>query len=248
MTGQWLDEVRYLAHPLTGERLLPIGYTSRGPIWPVLGASEAAPEQPAGEDEDAEDAGGSADSDADDGDQGSAEDDADSKDEGQSPRIQELSRENARRRTENKELRTKLDEALKSLRQFQDKDKTELQRATEQASTFEAELNTLRDEVRTLRLGNAFLSANTYTWHDPDLALSQVDKDLLELDDDGTPTKASLQKALQDLAKKRPYLVKQQVTGSSGEPGPAKSRNDQRDEKKRQKELAARGLTGSFRR
>lgn len=242
MTGQWLDEVRYKCHPLTGERLLPLGFTRRGPIWPVLGASEAAPEQPAGDDEDDDQSEQDSGSD----DKPAAEDagEDDKPEAGRTYSAEEY--EAIKRRMQAADRRaTAAEQKAKS---YEDKDKTELQRAQENASTYEAELTALKDQLRTLRLGNAFLSANTYTWHDPDLALSQVDKDLLELDEDGTPTKASLQKALQDLAKKRPYLVKQQVTGSSGEPGPAKSRNDQRDEKKRLKELQSRGLTGSFRR
>lgn len=33
-----------LCHPLTGEPLRALGFTKRGPIWPIMGASEPAPE------------------------------------------------------------------------------------------------------------------------------------------------------------------------------------------------------------
>lgn len=239
-TGQWLDEVRYMHHPLTGERLTPLGFTSRGPVWPVLGASEAAPEQPAGDDEDEDQDAQSPGSD-----DGAESAEEDTKPEaGKSYTQADIDAIKARmqaadRRATAAELKAK---------SFEDKDKTELQRATDRSSELEQELTTLKESVKALRLGNAFLSANTYTWHDPDLALAQVDKDLLELDDDGTPSKESLKKALKALADKRPYLVKSATPAASGDPGPAKSRNAEKDSKSRRSELEKRGLTGSFRR
>lgn len=239
-TGQWLDEVRFKHHPLTGEQLLPLGFTSRGPVWPVLGASEAAPEQPTeDEDEDQDAQSPGSDGDTEDGVEEDPKPEA-----GKSFTQAEMDALKARmqaadRRATAAELKAK---------SFEDKDKTELQRATDRSTELETELTALKESVKSLRLGNAFLSANTYTWHDPDLALAQVDKDLLELDDDGTPSKESLKKALKALADKRPYLVKSATPAPSGDPGPAKSRNAEKDSKSRRSELEKRGLTGSFRR
>ena len=101
-------------------------------------------------------------------------------------------------------------EAEKKVKEFEDKGKDVATKATERVTELETETATLRAEVGTLRVQNAFLSTNSVTWHDPDVALQQAD--LSEVTDgEGNIDKAALKKALEALAKAKPFLVKSET-------------------------------------
>lgn len=239
-TGQWLDEaVRRMHHPLTGERLEPIGYTSRGPIMPVLGASEAAPEQPT-DDEDEDEGTQSPDPD----DKSDEDEDTAKPEAGKTYSAEEYDAIKRRMQAADRRATAAENEA----KSFKDKDKTELQKASDRVAELETAVSDKDVVIKKLRLHNAFLSANTYTWHDPELVMSQVQLDAVEVNDDGEPTAQSVKKELDRIAKARPYLVKTASTSPSGEPGPQKSRNADKDEKSRRAELNKRGLIGGIRR
>lgn len=241
-TGQWLDEaVRRMHHPLTGERLEPIGYTSRGPIMPVLGASEAAPEQPTDDDDEDED---SQNPDPDDKSGDKPDGDEPKPEAGKSYSSEEYEALKARMKAADRRATAAENEA----KSFKDKDKTELQKASDRVAELETAVEDKDSVIKKLRLHNAFLSANTYTWHDPELVMSQVQLDAVEVNEDGEPTAQSVKKELDRIAKARPYLVKTASTSPSGEPGPQKSRNADKDEKSRRAELNKRGLIGGIRR
>ena len=67
----------------------------------------------------------------------------------------------------------------------------------------------LQKTNQSLALQVAFLSDNTYTWHNPDRALKLVDLSKVEIDADGRVT--GLKDALKALATSDPYLIKQEV-------------------------------------
>jgi len=60
--------------------------------------------------------------------------------------------------------------------------------------------------IQTLRINNAFLSANDFTWHDPEDAMRLADLSEVEIEEDGTVV--GLKEALKKLAKAKPHLIK----------------------------------------
>jgi hypothetical protein len=222
-----------LRHPLTGEILEPIGYLPNGKaIWPIMGASESAPEDGTEEDETSEET-------PEEDSTGSEPDDSKEQRSEEKP-ISAEEFEALKRRMQAADRRATA--AEEKVREFQDKDKTELQRVTDRVSELEESLGAKDELIKTLQLQNGFLAANKYTWHDPELALKQVDMDSVEFDADGKPSKESLAKALKSVADKHPYLVKRTESDvtPSGEPGPKKARNAEKDAATRRAEIKKR--------
>lgn len=131
------------------------------------------------------------------------------------PRVKELSDEAARRRIENKELKTQLDEAMSKLKEIEDKDKSEVERATAKLAELEEKLTANETALQQERIEKAFLASNKYAWHNSERALSLVDLSEVTIDEDGKVT--GLDKALEKLAKSDPYLIKSE--GSDGDKG-----------------------------
>lgn len=126
-------------------------------------------------------------------------------------------------------------EAEKKVKEYEDKGKDVATKATERVTELEGEVTNLTNDNRTLKVQNAFLSANSVTWHDPDAALALADLSEV-LDSDGNVDKAALKKALTDLSKAKPFLVKAAddkekdgKNGPSGQPvgsGRTKDKNE----------------------
>jgi chromosome segregation ATPase len=133
--------------------------------------------------------------------------------EGKDPRVKELSDEAARRRIENKELKTQLDTAMQQLKAIEDKDKTEVEKATARVAELEAKQAEMENELQQERIQNAFLASNKYTWHNPERALALVDLNDVKINDDGKVD--GLDKALEKLAKSDPYLIKSSDDGGT---------------------------------
>ena len=87
-----------------------------------------------------------------------------------------------------------------------------------------------RDKViQQLRINNAFLTANDYTWHDPEDAMRLADLSDVEIEEDGTVV--GLKEALKALARSKPHLIKTPVKtddkrGSSGSANNGKRKGD----------------------
>lgn len=97
------------------------------------------------------------------------------------------------------------------LQQLKDKDLSEKDKAVKDLQTITQERDSLLGEVNKLRLANAFLSANTITWNDSDVALEIASsKGYLDdaVSDKGEVDSKELAKALEKLSKDKPYLVK----------------------------------------
>lgn len=139
-------------------------------------------------------------------------------------------------------------EAERKLREREDEDKSELEKAQSRVSEIEEENTTLKGQVNSLRLENAFLTANKHSWHDPDVALSLAQsKKYLDdvVDDDGEVDKKELSKSLDRLAKEHPYLVAKEDKSEeddlpeSGSSGGGRSDNS-KDAKARKQQLRGR--------
>ena len=130
---------------------------------------------------------------------------------------------------------TRASAAEKKVKEYEDKGKDVATKATERVTELEG-LNTgLTEENRTLKVQNAFLSTNSVTWHDPDVALSQADLSEV-LDSDGGVDKGALKKVLDALAKAKPFLVKSETdTGDkskgNGKTGGAVGSGSKKDHK-----------------
>ena len=121
-------------------------------------------------------------------------------------------------RAEFDKLRNQLSEADRKrttaeteLQKLKDKDLSEKDKAVKDLQTVTDERDSLVGEVNKLRLANAFLSANTITWNDSDVALEIASsKGYLDdaVSDKGEVDGKALAKALEQLSKDKPYLVK----------------------------------------
>ncbi len=118
------------------------------------------------------------------------------------------------------------------LREIEDAEKGELEKATDRVGTLETEVTELRSELQSERLSNAFLASNKHTWHKPASALKLAQSEgFLEdvIKDDGTVDNKAMGSALDKLAREHEYLVKREGSGSSGESSSGRSGNGKDD-------------------
>jgi hypothetical protein len=115
--------------------------------------------------------------------------------------------------------------AEQELKQIRDKDLPEVDKLKRDYADAQAQVEKLSNSNRELALKVAFLSDNTYGWHNPERALKLVDLSQLEINEDGTVR--GLKDALKALATSDPYLIKQEVkeTNSAGPAGTAPGNN-----------------------
>jgi hypothetical protein len=147
-------------------------------------------------------------------------------------KITALEEEKARHVRRRQEAEKERDEIKSRLEELEGKDKTELEKATTRVTELESENKALQESLRTTRLENAFLTDNTYTWHNPRRALSLADLSDVEIDSDGTVH--GLKKALDALAKSDAYLLKKDDDEGEGEEGD-RTGTEQKNRSKRKK-------------
>lgn len=108
---------------------------------------------------------------------------------------------------------TKAEQELKAIR---DKDLPDAEKLKRDYAEAQATVEKLSTTNRELALKVAFLSDNTYSWHNPERALRLVDMSQLEIQDDGSVR--GLKDALKALATSDPYLIKQEVKETNTAP------------------------------
>ena len=106
--------------------------------------------------------------------------------------------------------------AEQELRQIRDKDLPEAEKLKRDYADAQAKVEKLTTANNELALKVAFLSDNTYPWHNPERALRLVDLSQLEIGEDGSVR--GLKDALKALAASDPYLVKQEVKETNTAP------------------------------
>jgi hypothetical protein len=181
------EAISRFVDPRTGQRLRPLGVVGGRTVWPMMGASPDDPSDPDNEDEDKETK------------------DKDTGSEGKIVALEEEKNRHVRRRTEAERERDALKQELEEIR---GKDKSEVEKMTERVTTLESENTSLKEALRSQRLENAFLSDNTYSWHNPGRALALADLSEVEIDEDGKVH--GLKAALDKLAKSDAYLLKKE--------------------------------------
>lgn len=129
-------------------------------------------------------------------------------------RLKEANDESAARRHKAKELEAANAELAAKLKEFQDKDKSELERAQGDLETTKKQLDQANETIMQLRIQNAFLGSNKHQWQSAEAAQRLADLSDVKIDDDGKVT--GLDKALDKLAKDHPYLLKPTDNGGQG--------------------------------
>lgn len=135
-------------------------------------------------------------------------------------KIQDLNEEKDRHFNLRKTAEKERDDALRRLKEIEDKDKDEQTKTQERVQELESDVTSLREQNQKLAVENAFLKENTYAWQSPEVALRLADLSSVEIDKDGKVV--GLKAALDKLAKDNPFLLKPKDEGDdkggSGKP------------------------------
>lgn len=108
------------------------------------------------------------------------------------------------------EAEKRLNETLARLKEFEDKDKSEIEKAQADAAEAQKRAEEAETALKRERINNAFLLHNSVTWHNPEKALALLDLSEVTISDDGTVV--GMDKAIEALAKSDAYLVKTEDT------------------------------------
>jgi Phage minor structural protein GP20 len=202
-------------HPLTGETFVPLMFCKDGrPVWPIMGGSEGPPEGGGSGSEGQGNGSTSGTTDSGDGTGGSGGQTGDTGETTVSRADHDaLQRRMQQTDRQNSELQQKL-------KDIEDKDKSELDKATGRVAELEQTVTKLGDELKRLRLNNAILVSPKHTWHDPRDVLRELSEDeSVSIDDDGKVS--GVEAALDKLAKAKPYLLKADSGGTVDRSGDA---------------------------
>lgn len=213
-------------HPLTGERLRPLGVRSDGRlIWPMMGGSETPPENDGGDDNP-----------DDEGNKDPEGKDPDSKDSDKDPegdpdaKIAALEDEKNRHVRRRQEAETERDKLKRELEELKGKDTPELDQLRTKVTNLESQNQSLEGSLRESRLQIAFLQDNTYQWHNPGRAMALADLSEVEIDSDGKVH--GLKSALDKLAKSDAYLIKESSDDSKKQKTPPNTADPKNPSKK----------------
>jgi hypothetical protein len=191
----------------------PIGYRKDGrPIFPIMGGAEGDPPatppantppnpaNPPADDEDKDD-----------------EEEEDDPDPSKGNyRIKKLSDEAAAHRVRAKAAEQALEAANLKLREYDDKDKSELEKAQRDAQEALERAVKAEEALTKQKLDNAFLESNTVKWKNAKTAMKLIDLSEVKINDDGEVD--GMDKAIKALAKSDPYLLDGEAPGGGKPP------------------------------
>lgn len=128
-------------------------------------------------------------------------------------------------------------DAEKKLSDLEKKDMSELERTKTELQERDKTIETLNATISQMALQNAFLTDNKYTWHDPRDALALLDREGVEIKEDGKVT--GLRSAIDKLAKAKPHLIKNEDNKkdeegegtASGSPSNGRRKGDEKTNK-----------------
>lgn len=106
--------------------------------------------------------------------------------------------------------------AERELKQLRDKDLPEAEKLQRDFQAAQEQVQKLQVTNQQLALKVAFLTDNTYTWHNPETALKLVDLSQVTVEEDGTVS--GLKDALKALATSNDYLIKKEATQEAPKP------------------------------
>jgi hypothetical protein len=170
-------------HPTSGLPVRAVGFRTDGsPLWPLLGSEgDGATDTATAQTGTQGGAGGTTDSGQGATGSGSTSDDKGAaQSDGDKPTDATVSREEFDQlRRQLSAADKKREEAERRAKEFEDRDKSELDKATERAAQLEAERDSAREEAAQLRLERTMLADPTYgadKWHDPEDVLVRLGK------------------------------------------------------------------------
>lgn len=149
------------------------------------------------------------------------------------PRLKELSDEAAKRRVEAKAEKDRADALAAKLREYEDKDKSELEKAQRDAKELGDKVETLEAQLSTAQLELSFFrSGAAAQLQDPADALKFLDLTSIKAGDDGTLPDKEVLAAVNDLLKRKPYLAKSPGDNGDGPDDPSGRTSNSRKGKK----------------
>lgn len=116
--------------------------------------------------------------------------------------------------------------AEKKLKDKDDADLSATEKATKEAAESKAEAEKLKNQLRTEKILNSFLTIKDVNWHDSADAFALLDRAGVDIDSD-TGKVTGMDAAVKALAKKKPHLVNTGTT--EGSTGPANNSNRKGD-------------------
>lgn len=150
------------------------------------------------------------------------EDDLDGIEDPKDRRIAELSRESARRRREKNQEKRRADELETRLTQLENKGKDVTETQANELKTLRESNEKLQQQLQRATVRTAIVNNDSYKWHDVDDIYSKLDLEDIEIDPD-TGEVDGLDIQLKNLAKKKPYLLRE--SDASGGDGNAVGRS-----------------------
>lgn len=106
----------------------------------------------------------------------------------------------------------------RKLREYEDQGKNELQKAQEQVQELTNKLEQATQAATRARLEREILKHPGYIWHDPDVVLTLVDMDQIQIDEE-TGKVTGVNDALKKLAASKPFLLKGKNPDGGGQGG-----------------------------
>lgn len=155
--------------------------------------------------------------------------DAEEGDEGLPDNIKAILQKNRREAREAKrkaeEAERKAADAEARAKGYEDRDKSDLEKAQETAAAATKRADELEAANKWLALRSAFLADNSVAWVDPDdaleMALNKFGLGDLEVGSNGAVDRKALRKILADMAKEKDYMVKKEAAGGGTPSGAA---------------------------
>lgn len=213
-------------HPKTGELLVPLGYLKNGSaVWPVLGAApdDSDPDDPhfTGQDDDEDEDEDEDDSEEEEEDNPksrkksskSKSDDEDEDDDEEDARVHRASQQAKRYRLRLRDAERKNKELEDRLKTIEDETKAPDEVAARDISELRSKNEIQEETIRTMTAQLAFFRTSVpgVTWIDAADVFALADRSGLfddVIDEDGTVDERELRRALKDLARRKPHLVK----------------------------------------
>lgn len=105
-------------------------------------------------------------------------------------------------------------EIAKQLKQYEDKDKSELEKLQGELKELKDKADRAAAEALQAKLSNEILKFPGFVWHDPEAVLRLVDMEMISVGEDGKVT--GVKDALTKLAKDKAYLLKGKQDNKGG--------------------------------
>lgn len=197
----------------------PIGWINGKPVWPVIGGAEDDGTQSGSDGTDNAEQG--------EDDKGSEGSGNDAEESGQSANDSDGDKpvtrvEFDRLRSQLSAADKKREEAENKVKKFEDANRSELEKAQKAAEEAVAERDSAREKLRDVGIREAFRSFSDeqkppFVWHNIEVAMDLLDKDLYAMDDDGKVS--GMDKAIKALAKDHAYLLNKETSGDGKSSG-----------------------------